>query len=146
MSPEVDARKRQTNIHRNDPNPFFDEHFKFPVSQDELKEKILILQVRKHSLFIYQDSFVFSSNFSLLSSFSLSLIYIPYYISTLGRKQNNKGPKALEKSTKTRSLPYVPYTCIFISILPNVSTLRLFETGTTYFLKVDLLILPAYGT
>ncbi|KAI4484076.1 hypothetical protein M0804_007532 [Polistes exclamans] len=31
LSPEVDARKRQTPIHRNDPNPFFDQHFKFPV-------------------------------------------------------------------------------------------------------------------
>jgi len=46
LTPEVDTRKRQTNIHRNDPNPFFDEHFKFPVSQDDLKEKSLTLQVR----------------------------------------------------------------------------------------------------
>ncbi len=46
ISPEVDSRKRQTNIHRNEPNPYFDEHFKFPVSQEDLKEKVLILQVR----------------------------------------------------------------------------------------------------
>lgn len=45
MSPEVDSRKRQTVIHRNDPNPFFDQHFKFPVSHEDLKDKTLILQV-----------------------------------------------------------------------------------------------------
>lgn len=45
LSPEVDGRKRQTKIHRNDPNPIFDEIFKFPVSQEEIKEKSLILQV-----------------------------------------------------------------------------------------------------
>lgn len=50
IAPEVDTRKRQTNIHRNEPNPYFDEHFKFPVSQDDLKEKILILQVW-HNMF-----------------------------------------------------------------------------------------------
>lgn len=44
LSPEVDARKRQTQIHRNDPNPFFDQHFKFPVSYEELQEKTLVLQ------------------------------------------------------------------------------------------------------
>jgi len=44
LSPEVDSRKRQTQIHRNDPNPFFDQHFKFPVSYEELQEKILVLQ------------------------------------------------------------------------------------------------------
>lgn len=45
LSPEVDSRKRQTTIHRNNPNPFFDEHFKFPVSHEDLKEKSLVLQV-----------------------------------------------------------------------------------------------------
>ncbi|XP_035700672.1 uncharacterized protein LOC110861429 isoform X2 [Folsomia candida] len=45
LSPEVDTRKRETSIHRNESNPFFDEHFKFPVSQDEIKEKGLMLQV-----------------------------------------------------------------------------------------------------
>lgn len=42
----MDTRKRQTSIHRNEQNPVFDEQFKFPVSQDDLKEKTLILQVR----------------------------------------------------------------------------------------------------
>lgn len=43
--PEVDNRARQTSVHHNDPNPFFDQHFKFPVSHDELTEKTLLLQV-----------------------------------------------------------------------------------------------------
>ncbi|CAG7717906.1 unnamed protein product [Allacma fusca] len=55
LSPEVDGRKRQTSIHRNDPNPFFDEHFKFPVSQDELKEKTLILQVFDYDRYSRND-------------------------------------------------------------------------------------------
>jgi Ca2+-dependent lipid-binding protein len=46
LQPEVDSRKRQTAIHRNDPNPFFDENFKFPVSMDDLTNKTLVLQVR----------------------------------------------------------------------------------------------------
>lgn len=45
LSPEVDTRKRQTKIHRNNPNPFFDQNFKFPVSHEELQEKTLVLQV-----------------------------------------------------------------------------------------------------
>jgi len=44
LSPEVDSRKRQTQIHRNDANPFFDQHFKFPVSYEELQDKTLVLQ------------------------------------------------------------------------------------------------------
>lgn len=45
MSPEIDTKKRQTAIHRNDPNPFFDQHFKFPVSHEDLQDKTLVLQV-----------------------------------------------------------------------------------------------------
>jgi len=45
LVPSVDNRKRQTTIHRNNPNPFFDEHFKFPVSHEDLQDKILVLQV-----------------------------------------------------------------------------------------------------
>lgn len=44
LSPEVDTRKRQTPIHRNEPNPYFDQHFKFPVSHEQLKDKTLLLQ------------------------------------------------------------------------------------------------------
>ncbi|XP_076175964.1 synaptotagmin beta isoform X2 [Ptiloglossa arizonensis] len=45
LSPEVDSRKRQTQIYRNEENPFFDQEFKFPVSNDELPNKTLLLQV-----------------------------------------------------------------------------------------------------
>lgn len=45
MVPAVDSRKRQTTIHRNTSNPFFDQQFKFPVSHDDLENKTLILQV-----------------------------------------------------------------------------------------------------
>lgn len=48
LSPEVDTRKRQTQIHRNNPNPSFNQHFKFPVSYEELQEKTLVLQVIYH--------------------------------------------------------------------------------------------------
>ncbi|KAK1135964.1 hypothetical protein K0M31_000535 [Melipona bicolor] len=44
LSPEVDSRKRQTQIYRNETNPFFDQQFKFPVSNDELQDRILVLQ------------------------------------------------------------------------------------------------------
>ena len=53
LSPEVDARKRQTPIHRNDPNPCFDQHFKFPVSHEELQDKTLLLQVRYIIFFFF---------------------------------------------------------------------------------------------
>ncbi|CAL8107262.1 unnamed protein product [Orchesella dallaii] len=55
MAPEVDTRKRQTSIHRNESNPYFDEHFKFPVSQDDLKDKILILQVFDYDRYSRND-------------------------------------------------------------------------------------------
>lgn len=45
LSPEVDSKKRQTQIYRNEANPFFDQQFKFPVSNEELHDKILVLHV-----------------------------------------------------------------------------------------------------
>lgn len=45
LKPEIDQRKRETNIFRFDSNPYFNQHFKFPVSRDQLSEKELILQV-----------------------------------------------------------------------------------------------------
>lgn len=45
IRPEIDQRKRETNIFRFDSNPYFNQHFKFPVSRDQLSEKELILQV-----------------------------------------------------------------------------------------------------
>lgn len=55
LLPEVDARKRQTTIHRNDPNPFFDQHFKFPVSHEELQLKTLVLQVFDYDRYSRND-------------------------------------------------------------------------------------------
>lgn len=55
LLPEVDSRKRQTAIHRNDPNPFFDQHFKFPVSHDDLQSKALVLQVFDYDRFSRND-------------------------------------------------------------------------------------------
>ncbi|XP_076394089.1 synaptotagmin beta isoform X3 [Megachile rotundata] len=55
LSPEVDSRKRQTQIHRNEPNPFFNQQFKFPVSSDELQDKTLVLQVLDHDRFSRND-------------------------------------------------------------------------------------------
>ncbi|KOB70606.1 putative Synaptotagmin-6, partial [Operophtera brumata] len=48
---KVDARVRQTPVHRNEANPFFNHHFKFPVSHDELADKILLLQVFDYDRF-----------------------------------------------------------------------------------------------
>ncbi|XP_018322417.1 synaptotagmin-5 isoform X2 [Agrilus planipennis] len=53
--PPVDCRKRQTAIHRNDPNPFFDQHFKFPVTHEDLQAKILVLQVFDYDRFSRND-------------------------------------------------------------------------------------------
>lgn len=55
LIPEVDSRKRQTSIHRNDPNPFFDQHFKFPVSHEDLQCKTLVLQVFDYDRFSRND-------------------------------------------------------------------------------------------
>lgn len=51
LLPEVDSRVRQTPVHRNEANPFFDQHFKFPVSHDELGDKTLLLQVFDYDRF-----------------------------------------------------------------------------------------------
>ncbi|XP_012215240.1 synaptotagmin-6 isoform X1 [Linepithema humile] len=55
LSPEVDSRKRQTEIHRNNPNPSFNQSFKFPVSYEELQEKTLVLQVFDYDRFSRND-------------------------------------------------------------------------------------------
>ncbi|XP_012288184.1 synaptotagmin-6 [Orussus abietinus] len=48
LVPEVDSRERQTSVFENNPNPVFDQDFKFAVSQDDLQEKTLILQIFDH--------------------------------------------------------------------------------------------------
>lgn len=55
LTPEVDSRKRQTTIHRNNPNPLFDQQFKFPVCHEELKNKTLVLQVFDYDRFSRND-------------------------------------------------------------------------------------------
>ncbi|XP_018397472.1 PREDICTED: synaptotagmin-5 [Cyphomyrmex costatus] len=56
LIPEVDNRKRQTRTYRNNPNPVFDQHFKFPVSYEEMQEKILILKVLDNDRFSRNDN------------------------------------------------------------------------------------------
>ncbi|SPP76024.1 double C2-like domain-containing protein alpha isoform X2 [Drosophila guanche] len=55
LQPEVDSRKRQTHIHRGESNPYFDHHFKFPVSRDQLQGKELILQVLDYDRYSHND-------------------------------------------------------------------------------------------
>lgn len=55
LSPAVDNRKRQTSIIRNNNNPYFDEHFKFPVSHEDLQDKTLVLQVFDYDRFSRND-------------------------------------------------------------------------------------------
>lgn len=45
LNPEVDNRKREAIIARGEHHPHFDQHFKFPVSRDQLPGKELIMQV-----------------------------------------------------------------------------------------------------
>lgn len=55
LEPEVDSRKRQTVIHRGEVHPHFDQHFKFPVSRDQLQGKELILQVLDYDRYSHND-------------------------------------------------------------------------------------------
>ncbi|XP_066145550.1 synaptotagmin-5 isoform X2 [Euwallacea fornicatus] len=55
LVPDVDTRKRQTTIHRNDPNPVFNEIFKFPVSHEELQAEMLLLQVFDYDKYSRND-------------------------------------------------------------------------------------------
>lgn len=55
LEPEVDTRKRQTSIHRGEVHPHFDQHFKFPVSRDQLQGKELVLQVLDYDRYSHND-------------------------------------------------------------------------------------------
>lgn len=55
LLPEVDNRKRQTSIHRGEVHPYFDQHFKFPVSRDQLQGKELIFQVLDYDRYSHND-------------------------------------------------------------------------------------------
>ena len=60
IKPEIDQRKRETNIFRFETNPYFNQHFKFPISRDQLQltETELILLVRSYSFRIPFASFI----------------------------------------------------------------------------------------
>lgn len=55
LDPEVDGRKRETGIHRGEVHPYFNEHFKFPVSRDQLQGKELVLQVFDYDRYSHND-------------------------------------------------------------------------------------------
>lgn len=55
INPDVDNRKRESNIHRGECHPFFDQNFKFPVSKDQLNGKVLILQVLDCDRYSHND-------------------------------------------------------------------------------------------
>lgn len=55
LYPEVDNRKRETTIHRGESHPSFDQHFKFPISRDQLPGKELVLQVLDCDRYSHND-------------------------------------------------------------------------------------------
>lgn len=55
LTPETDNRKRQTSTRRGDIHPFFDQHFKFPVSRDQLPDRVLVLQVLDYDRYSQND-------------------------------------------------------------------------------------------
>ena len=56
LSPEVDNRKREALIARGEHHPYFDQHFKFPVSRDQLPGKELIMQVMDGDRYSQNDA------------------------------------------------------------------------------------------
>lgn len=56
LSPEIDNRKRESTISRSEKHPYFDQHFKFPVSRDQLPGKELILQVMDCDRYSHNDA------------------------------------------------------------------------------------------
>lgn len=55
LVPQVDTKTRQTKIIRKSTNPYFNEVFKFPVAQEDLAEKSLLLQVFDFDKFSRND-------------------------------------------------------------------------------------------
>lgn len=51
----MDGRKRETAIRRGEAHPYFDEHFKFPVSRDQLSGRTLVLQVFDYDRYSHND-------------------------------------------------------------------------------------------
>lgn len=99
LIPEVDSRKRQTTIHRNDPNPFFDQHFKFPISHEDLQTKTLILQVFDYDRFSRNDV-------TGEVQMSMDEFDVASSIEVWGEITKNKKPKELQEILL--SLSYLP--------------------------------------
>lgn len=55
LVPEVDQRKRQTQIHRGETHPYYDDNFKFPISRDQLQNRDLVLQVLDYDRYSHND-------------------------------------------------------------------------------------------
>ncbi|KAJ8946703.1 hypothetical protein NQ318_006961 [Aromia moschata] len=100
LLPEVDSRKRQTTIHRNDPNPLFDQHFKFPVSHEDLQSKTLVLQVFDYDRFSRND--VIGEVIMTMSEFDVA-----NSIEIWGEITKNKKPRE-ELQEVLVSLSYLP--------------------------------------
>ncbi|XP_068082352.1 synaptotagmin-5 [Anabrus simplex] len=100
LVPAIDTRKRQTSIHRNNPNPFFDEHFKFPVSHDDLQDKALVLQVFDYDRFSRND--VVGEVRMCMSEFDVTSS-----VEIWGEITKNKKPPE-EKQEVLLSLSYLP--------------------------------------
>lgn len=56
MSPDVDNRKRETTIrNRGESHVHIDQHFKFPISRDQLPGKEIVLQVLDCDRYSHND-------------------------------------------------------------------------------------------
>ncbi|KAK3097765.1 hypothetical protein FSP39_012990 [Pinctada imbricata] len=51
LIPEVDERIRQSSVKRKTCNPFYNEYFKFPVTFDDVKDRILLFQIYDYDKF-----------------------------------------------------------------------------------------------
>ncbi|XP_050498329.1 synaptotagmin-6 [Diabrotica virgifera virgifera] len=136
LTPEVDSRKRQTNICRNDPNPLFDQHFKFPVSHEELQSKTLILQVFDYDRFSRNDIIgevsVVMSEFDVANS-----------VEIWGEITRNKKPKEDTQEILV-SLSYLPSAERLTVVLLKARNLSMAQckgnTDLQTFVKVYLIV------
>lgn len=55
LCPEVDNRTRGTTIHSGESHVHIDQHFKFPISRDQLPGKELVLQVLDSDRYSHND-------------------------------------------------------------------------------------------
>lgn len=55
LCPQVDSRARSTPIHSGESHVHIDQHFKFPISRDQLPGKELVLQVLDNDPYSHSD-------------------------------------------------------------------------------------------